>query len=637
MSTLNAGTLNIASTLNLPSYTVAERDALTPQVGTMIFNNEDGGVQVWDGTEWKTTIGTGGGLSATGGIINTSSMNGYTIHAFTSNNPDTFAVQAAPDGTTIDVLVVGGGGGGGGGANATWHGGGGGGAGQVRLITNLPIQTGDSFAVSIGNGGGGGAGGSSSASNGNPGASTTFGNYTAIGGGAGKGALAGSAGAGGSGGGDSPGGTVGGGIATRSVSISANIGDYQLGHRGGRYRTTGGAGGDPYGAGGGGAGSGGHGVSRAYAGSGGHGLDLRNIFGIGFGDSGIFAGGGGGGGADDNSNYNSNNSTTGFKPAGGPGGGGDGGGGGNNNGSDGSNGDPNTGGGGGGGYGGTPQFAGGQGGSGIVLVRYITDPGTFTAPLGDPRNPADSAVAIKTARPTAPDGIYWINTAFNGPTPFWCDMTTDGGGWILVYKSGNYGAQGCSNGNYFEFPRNSNNGSNLPPLSVLGDAEFNDTSSYYRHYGLAPANRGSLWSTTGATNYAMSGHSADNVYDDRSTNTGSGTYKTVFFVKGNTGNSNWNNGSNIWAFFCGGTQFSNPPGNGFPNQSLGNLAIGIGAASVTTQGSAYEISSLGNYGCNCCEGYYTNTSWGGVQWFGDGYGVNNASAAFAQTTNFWIK
>ena len=276
---------------------------------------------------------------------------------------------------------------------------------------------------------------------------------------------------------------------------------------------------------------------------------------------------------------------------------------------------------------------GGTGGSGLVIVRYKTNT-AYTEPLGGPSNPATSANAIKAARPSAPDGIYWIATNFNGNLPFWCDMTTDGGGWILVYKNGNWPNQGCSNGNYFEFPRNAASGGNEPPMSVLGDAE--STGNDYRHNGLSPSNRGSLWSSTGATNYAMSGHSFDAWFGDRQPNQGTGTYKTVHFVKSSQG-GNWNNSSNIWAYFAGGTQFANPAGSGFPNQSLGNIATGIGSANATSSGSTYQISSLGNYSCNCCEGYYTNTGWGGVQWFGDGYGVNNASATFAQTTNFWIK
>ena len=213
-------------------------------------------------------------------------------------------------------------------------------------------------------------------------------------------------------------------------------------------------------------------------------------------------------------------------------------------------------------------------------------------------------------------------------------MTTDGGGWMLTYKVGNWPNQGCSNGNYFEFPQNGQGGSDLPPMTVLGDAEWNN--NMYRYNGLSPANRGSLWSSAGCSNYAMSSHSADQWFGDRQPNQGTGTYKTVTFVKSTQG-GNWNNSSNIWAYYAAGTQFSNPPGNGFGNGSLGNIATGIGTANGTSSGSSYEITSLGNYNCNCCEGYYANTSWGGIQWFGDGYGVNNRSATWGQTTNFWIK
>lgn len=631
MSNLNVGQVTATTGVNLPNFTNATRPTGSA-TGQLIYNTDEGLTQLWDGDSWVNITEFGGPFRATGGNnIDTSSVTGYTLHVFTGNG--SFEVKSAPAGSKVDVLIVGGGGGGGGGANATWHGGGGGGAGAVRLLTNFTVEAGQTYNVGVGSGGIGGQGGVSSgqASNGTNGETSMFGSYAASGGGGGDAALAGGQGNfGGSGGGEAAGsGPSGGGGTARNFSNN----DYTMGHTGGRWYNSGASGGDPYGSGGGGAGGGGHFTGRRYAGTGGHGVNLSTVFGTSYGESGTFGGGGGGGGADDNSNYNSNNQN-GFRPQGGPGGGGDGGGGGNNNGSDGAAGAANTGGGGGGGYGGTPQYNGGTGGSGIVIVRYKTNT-AYTEPLGGPSNPATSARAIKSARPTAPDGIYWISTNFNGNMPFWCDMTTDGGGWILVYKNGNWPNQGCSNGNYFEFPRNSASGGNAPPMSVLGDAE--STGNYYRHNGLSPANRGSLWSSTGATNYAMSGHSYDAWFGDRQPNQGTGTYKTVHFVKSSQG-GNWNNSSNIWAYFAGGTQFANPAGSGFPNQSLGTIAVGIGSANATSSGSTYEISSLGNYTCNCCEGYYTNTSWTGVQWFGDGYGVNNVgNAIFCQTTNFWIK
>ena len=51
-------------------------------------------------------------------------------------------------------------------------------------------------------------------------------------------------------------------------------------------------------------------------------------------------------------------------------------------------------------------------------------------------SPADagpSCYAIKQSFPTSPDGIYWLATPqLMAPQQFRCDMTTDGGGWVLV-------------------------------------------------------------------------------------------------------------------------------------------------------------------------------------------------------------
>jgi hypothetical protein len=244
----------------------------------------------------------------------------YTILRFNSNG-----YFNATNELNISVLIVAGGGGGGGSGGGDWGIGGGGGAGQIIYYNEY--STNGNKIISVGNGGG-------IASNG---FNSSFGNLISMGGGAGGIGLGGYGSNGGSGGGGSW---------------------YNGVHGNGIYGYNGGNGGgssNDWGSGGGGGagGVGGNGNSSYGGGTGGIGA-FYNIYN---GTSLCYAGGGGGtwGGAG-GKNYGHSSCGGGV--------------GGNGDGYDGINALSNSGGGGGaGGYG---SGGGGLGGSGIVILRYLT-------------------------------------------------------------------------------------------------------------------------------------------------------------------------------------------------------------------------------------------------------------------------
>ena len=280
-------------------------------------------------------------VSATGGTVTnyTLGRTHFAAHIFTATVTTNLHVVR---GGNAEVLVVAGGGGGG-------MFGGGGGAGGIVYSNEFPLVAGSNYVVTVG---GGGWGDADVGGTGGSGTNSSFGAIVAYGGGGGgsrddvvsyqdgvKGA------GGGCGGGGSPADRYGGagGVATNSGAQGRNGGDAGIN----------------LGGGGGGAGAAGGAPDGRTAGKGGDGL----AFNLRRGTEEYYAGGGGG------------CAHQGTAGAGGTGGGGAGSSTGN-----GVAGENGLGGGGGGGYLGS---AGGQGGSGVVIVRYVALTGIANAPVTD--------------------------------------------------------------------------------------------------------------------------------------------------------------------------------------------------------------------------------------------------------------
>ena len=335
---------------------------------TLIYVDATKGWQ--DIQDSKSAIEGGSYITATGGTITT--CGDYKIHAFTSDGTFCVSAGAGPK-AVVDYLVVAGGGGGGGICNAV----GGGGAGGFRIgaITvpgcapalvapgGLPVSV-QAYPITVGGGGlGGNVPPNPSVYNGAPGSNSVFSTITSAGGGGG-----------GSGNPADPGG------AYKNGGSGGGGSDTQLGGTGNTPPVSppqGNDGGDgtpvasrapSYGSGGGGgAGSTGVDATNTKAGNGGDGSPVTAIFGAApkpfyAPTNGLYSGGGGGG------YYTGCGSGSPTQGIGGPGGGGPGGASVN---SPGTAGTTNTGGGGGGATDTSPyDQSGGNGGSGVVLIRY---------------------------------------------------------------------------------------------------------------------------------------------------------------------------------------------------------------------------------------------------------------------------
>ena len=56
MSQLNVGRLNISERLKLPNYNESQRDALSAELGMMIYNTTSELVEVYNGSNWTNAV-----------------------------------------------------------------------------------------------------------------------------------------------------------------------------------------------------------------------------------------------------------------------------------------------------------------------------------------------------------------------------------------------------------------------------------------------------------------------------------------------------------------------------------------------------------------------------------------------------
>ena len=277
-----------------------------------------------------------GTTKATGGTITKDSF-GYVYHTFTSTN--TFTPTSAI--SNAEILTVAGGGSGG------WPYSGGGGGGGVLYSSGLTLANGVALTCSVGGGASGSYGALGAQGTNSTVTGSGFTTLTATGGGAGIARNTFTLG-------QQNGGSGGGGGATVNVGGTGIAGQ---GYAGGG--SSGNSGGAENGGGGGGAGSNGATATTSGAGNGGAGTNLFANWAITTGTGSNQCYGGGGGGGTNENNFG----------AGGIGGGGRGAA--NNTSTESQAGTANTGGGSGGGGAGNTPSSPKNGGSGIVIVRYL--------------------------------------------------------------------------------------------------------------------------------------------------------------------------------------------------------------------------------------------------------------------------
>jgi len=328
------GTSRIEIETNL---TPTSSTSITRTIPASVYGKASGttiGIKVLNAGTVASNIDTSKSVIAlpSGGNLDITSVSSYRIHVFNSSDSTGFTNTIAN--LSVDYLIVAGGGAGG------FSESGGGGAGGVVYKTSQTLAV-TNFPVVVGLGGTKPGNGSTTADNGD---NSSFNSHTANGGGGG-----GTYGGSGSDLYDGVGGGSGGGAGHNSSS-GGGAGTNLQGNDGGAGA---GGGNDKGSGGGGGAGSAGGNGTTSSGGTGGNGVDYSTQFGTSYGESGNFASGGVGGRYDSSTNSLA-------APIGG---------GGSIVSGNAENGVANTGGG-GAGTNASNTSTPGNGGSGIVLLRY---------------------------------------------------------------------------------------------------------------------------------------------------------------------------------------------------------------------------------------------------------------------------
>lgn len=155
--------------------------------------------------------------------------------------------------------------------------------------------------------------------------------------------------------------------------------------------------------------------------------------------------------------------------------------------------------------------------------------------------PAKSGWEIKQKNPLAKDGVYWIKpTGYTGePFQVYCDMTTDGGGWVLIDNEG-VGAKITSRTAGAVLDLSVTKGCILPAYDWSDNPQLMVKSSYYN--GFLPwrtfnviSNRGRTYPTVVDVNSGEGELNGDFSYAKDNGNSQEGTGSWIFVSSGSGG------------------------------------------------------------------------------------------------------